>query len=1078
MKSKRIFAVGIIFVTVLSMSVVTAPTAQAAASTGDLIKIAGTSSVYYLTNGKRYVFPNEQIYFSWYSDFSGVKTISKTELASYPLGANITIRPGTKLVKITTDPKVWAVAPNGELKWISSEATAATLYGADWAKRVIDMPDSFIGDYRVNGVAYGRKTDADVATSKVTTMAYPQGSLVKYAGSTDIYYINVDGSASKITSSSAFSANRFKWSDVVTAQIDKPAESAAISGKVPALVQTYTNTDQDDDIVSSLVSIAITTPATKTIYQVGDSLSVEGLAVSGKYSDQTTKILLISAANITGFNSSAPIASQTLTITYSGKTATYKVKINAASALSSIAITTPATKTIYQVGDSLSVEGLAVSGKYSDQTTKILPISAANITGFDSSAPDASQALTITYGGKTAAYTIKINAAPVVPSLNSASNVVSVFAFDEEEYNKISLSWRAASSSGGLILGGYRIYRDGSKIYDLAATANSIIDYANTSYGFNANTQYCYVVEAHDSTNQYFASSTPSCVITPQNSLVPTPTNAVATMFGPTQVKLTWDSGSQSGLSYVVQRLFIYGWRNIVNPTSETAQSFIDSDVQTGKTYQYRIFRVGDSGASGLSNVVVITVPSAAALPGAPLNFKAVVSGQSSMRLNWVDNSDNEDGFKVESFNSAANSWQLLTTQTSNWGVVYLSGLQPSTTYRLRLYAYNGFGSSLAAELTTATLSPPAAYWTAPDPAKHLLVVYNLASPESAVMKDYYLTHRPGITSANVLGVTTATTEIIDGLEYKTTIQDPVINWLQSHPDKPIRYIVLVYGMPSRTIVHLEAPYYGSGGVGQALSECLLTAGLKEGAKYHAPEINDHYASYLEYYQRFTPEYYQGTTALVTSLDTGSVDSTKAYIDKLASVYSKMAHPNVVISGQDAGILGSTYYFDDAPSGVTCPGSSCAKPGQWAKDAVLYENSQVSVVSDTINHIVDASNVRGYLSWGANGGLGAYYPTDGTIKFQGNSSWYMIQTNESFNGQKYQTGQGNFVRWFSANAFSGANYANTPVIAVSHVEEPGGIGNTEVLFGLWERGYLSAEAAYLSYHRGSVMVIGDPLITK
>ena len=70
---------------------------------------------------KRYVFPNEATYKSWYSDFSGVVTISADELASYPLAANVVVRPGTKLVKITTDPKVYAVEANGVLRWVQTE---------------------------------------------------------------------------------------------------------------------------------------------------------------------------------------------------------------------------------------------------------------------------------------------------------------------------------------------------------------------------------------------------------------------------------------------------------------------------------------------------------------------------------------------------------------------------------------------------------------------------------------------------------------------------------------------------------------------------------------------------------------------------------------------------------------------------------------------------------------------------------------------------------------------------------------------------------------------------------------------
>ncbi|MEA3450145.1 MAG: hypothetical protein U9Q85_04210, partial [Patescibacteria group bacterium] len=139
-KLRKAIVVGVMTMTVLSMSVVVAPEAGAVAQAGDLIKMDGLSSVYYLAaDGKRYVFPNEKTYFSWYSDFSSVVTIPQSELEGYALGANVTVRPGTKLIKITTDPKVYAVEPDGNLVHVPDEDTAETLWGTDWATRVIDI---------------------------------------------------------------------------------------------------------------------------------------------------------------------------------------------------------------------------------------------------------------------------------------------------------------------------------------------------------------------------------------------------------------------------------------------------------------------------------------------------------------------------------------------------------------------------------------------------------------------------------------------------------------------------------------------------------------------------------------------------------------------------------------------------------------------------------------------------------------------------------------------------------------------------------------------------------------------------
>ena len=127
-----------------------APSAQATTFTsGDLIK-ASTSAVYYYgADAKRYVFPNEKTYKTWYADFSSVKMITDADLAAISLGGNVTYRPGVKMVKITTDPKVYAVASNGTLRWITTAALAASLYGANWAVMVEDVPDAFFINYNV-----------------------------------------------------------------------------------------------------------------------------------------------------------------------------------------------------------------------------------------------------------------------------------------------------------------------------------------------------------------------------------------------------------------------------------------------------------------------------------------------------------------------------------------------------------------------------------------------------------------------------------------------------------------------------------------------------------------------------------------------------------------------------------------------------------------------------------------------------------------------------------------------------------------------------------------------------------------
>ncbi len=130
-----------------------APASSSGAETclsGSRIKGATNTAVYYCgTDHKRHPFPNQRIHDSWYTGFAGVITLTDAQLAAAPLGANVTYRPGVRLVKIQTDPKVYAVAANSTLRWVPDEWTAKKLYGNDWSKKVDDVPDSFFTNYTI-----------------------------------------------------------------------------------------------------------------------------------------------------------------------------------------------------------------------------------------------------------------------------------------------------------------------------------------------------------------------------------------------------------------------------------------------------------------------------------------------------------------------------------------------------------------------------------------------------------------------------------------------------------------------------------------------------------------------------------------------------------------------------------------------------------------------------------------------------------------------------------------------------------------------------------------------------------------
>lgn len=198
---RKVLNTGVMLMTIFAMTVVVSPASAATLNNGDLVKIASSSTVFYYNNGVVYPFPNEKTYMTWYSDWSGLKTISMSELDAYTRGGNVTVRPGTKLITTPTTSMVYAVEPGAKARSIVSEANAIDLWGANWAKNVVDVPDSFFSNYTIE--------------SPLTVGVYPAGTLVNTMGTMDIYYF--DGTNyRKFKDEATFLANKYSFDNIVT----------------------------------------------------------------------------------------------------------------------------------------------------------------------------------------------------------------------------------------------------------------------------------------------------------------------------------------------------------------------------------------------------------------------------------------------------------------------------------------------------------------------------------------------------------------------------------------------------------------------------------------------------------------------------------------------------------------------------------------------------------------------------------------------------------------------------------------------------------------------------------------------
>ena len=203
------------------------------------------------------------------------------------------------------------------------------------------------------------------------------------------------------------------------------------------LTVTYTDNDSNsytngDNFTASLqvtlmntVSGITITPPTKTTYNHGDSLDLTGGEINLTYEDGTSGTLDISKATITESDGSplnmSPASydgtqkvDKTLKIEYSkdGQTGTVNYPITIINDIKSIAVHDPATKTTYNIGDTLDVTGLSILVTRATGTPKLVTVTPDMVTGFDSSKENTNLSLTISYTEngitKTARYEVSV----------------------------------------------------------------------------------------------------------------------------------------------------------------------------------------------------------------------------------------------------------------------------------------------------------------------------------------------------------------------------------------------------------------------------------------------------------------------------------------------------------------------------------------------------------------------------------------------------------------------------------------------------------------------------------------------
>ncbi len=114
-------------------------------ASGWFVRSEQFSTVYYIDSSYvRHPLWDTQTFFTWADSWDDITWVTDATLATMPLGKPVLPKSGVVLVKLESDPSVYAVdedtSGNSILRRVPSEEDARALFGSSWQSYVIDIP--------------------------------------------------------------------------------------------------------------------------------------------------------------------------------------------------------------------------------------------------------------------------------------------------------------------------------------------------------------------------------------------------------------------------------------------------------------------------------------------------------------------------------------------------------------------------------------------------------------------------------------------------------------------------------------------------------------------------------------------------------------------------------------------------------------------------------------------------------------------------------------------------------------------------------------------------------------------------
>jgi hypothetical protein len=256
---------------------------------------------------------------------------------------------------------------------------------------------------------------------------------------------------------------------------------------------------------------------------------------------------------------------------------------------------------------------------------------------------------------------------------------------------------------------GFEIQRSTDGVNFTTIDTTTANDHSYRDRGLSPTQTYWYRVRAADCTGRY-----PSAFAGPIQTRLNCRTPAAPSNFNicnnfENALDVCWSYDGTNHEAFQLQRSVAGGpFQDLVPALDRNARSYRDLNLQTGVQYAYRIRAFRCSGATNSTWAGPISSTPNCRTPAPPSNPRVTEVWSQRVQICWNDNATNETGYAIDILRPGQ-EWAVYRNDlSSDTTCANVESLLPSTSYRLRVYAFRPCGVSayLYYDVRTGPASP------------------------------------------------------------------------------------------------------------------------------------------------------------------------------------------------------------------------------------------------------------------------------------------------------------------------------------------------------------------------------------